>query len=133
MTPGTGGTSAGGNAGAPGKVKVSTGVLAFTNAQVIDMSDAAVVLTLVPGTPSGTTLTSNVLFVDPNSMQATENLDLPPEADCNGLVLFVLNTGGEGIVVRSDGGGTIITLDTAQSGLVACDGTSWVGFMGAIT
>lgn len=133
LTPGAGGATTGGAAGARGRVKVSGSIFAFGNAQTIDMADAAVVLTLVPGTPAGTNLTSNVLFVDPNSGQATENLDLPPEADCNGLVLFVMNTGGEGIVVRSDGGGTIITLDTAQHGLVACDGTTWFGFMGNVT
>jgi len=133
LTPGAGGTSAGGNAGRRGKAKVSGSRLEFANAQTIDMADAAVALTVVPGTPAGTALASNVLCVDPNSGQATENLDLPPEADCNGLVLFIFNTGGEGIVVRSDGGGTIITLDTAQHGLVACDGTTWRGFMGNIT
>lgn len=124
---GAAGAAGSGVAGAPGKVKVNGGLLHFVNAQVIDMADAQVALTLVPGTPAGTTITSNVLFVDANSV-TTEDLLLPPEADANGLVLFIMNTGGEDIVVKEDGDSvTICTISTAESAFVACNGTAWLG------
>lgn len=122
----------------------STGEIAFDGTLVddvvkrsgvvtIDMADAA--HTLVYGTAAAaqSQLTGNVLFVDPNSGQATENLDLPAFASSKGVVLHIFNTGGEGIVVRAPGPVTVITLDTAQHGVVACDGTAWRGFMGNIT
>jgi hypothetical protein len=59
--------------------------------------------------------------------------NLPAEASSDGLVLFIFNTGGEGVVVKDDAAGTVITLDTAQHGIVACNGTAWRGFMGGIT
>lgn len=121
----SGGTSSGGNAGAPGKVAVSGGMFHWNAAQVIDMADAEVNLTLVPGTPSGTLMTSNILRVDANS-GATENLDLPPEADFIGM-LVVVNTGGESIVVRNDAETTVDTVATAEFGIFFCDGTAWSG------
>jgi len=120
-----GGTSAGAAAGTPGKVKVSGGMFHWANAQVIDMSDAAVTLTLVPGTPTGTLMTSNILRVDANS-GATEDLTLPPEADFVGM-LVIINTGGESIVVKNDAAGTIDTVATTEFGIFFCDGTAWSG------
>lgn len=101
--------------------------------EAIDMADAAHTL-LVTGTATSgqTKVTSNVLVVDANS-SGTEDLTLPAEGSSTGLFFLILNSGGEGIVVKEDGGSTIITLDTAQHGLVFCDGTTWRGFMGAIT
>ena len=135
LTAGTGGASGGGTgvAGDPGKVKISSGLLHFTNAQTIDMADAQVALTLNPGTPTGTTITSNSLHVDANSA-TTEDLLLPPEADCNGLMLMICNTGGEDIVVKEDGDSTTVcTISTAEVGLVTCDGTTWRGGIMAVT
>lgn len=127
LAPGAGGASAGGVAGAPGKVKLNAGTLHFTNGQTIDMNDAQVALTLVPGTPTGTLLTSNTLFVDANS-GGTEDLLLPPEANCNGLVLHIANTGGEDIIVKEDSDSTTIaTVSTAESATVFCNGTTWFG------
>lgn len=128
LTPGSGGTSAGANAGAPGDVVVSTGVVRFA-VQTIAMGDAAVVLTLVPGTPSGTLLTGNVLYVDAES-SGTEDLKLPPEGDCTGLFLIIENTGGESIIVEDDAAGAVVTLETANQAYVVCDGTSWTGTVG---
>jgi hypothetical protein len=105
---------------------VSVGSLFKTKtAQVIDMNDAAVTLTRVAGAPTGTMLASNVLRVDPNSGQASENLLLPPEADCAGLFLMIVNTGGEAIALQNDAGGALLTIPTACSVLVFCDGTAW--------
>lgn len=99
----------------------------------IDMADATHTLVLGTAAANQTQITGNVLFVDPSSGGASENLDLPAVAACKGMVLFIFNTGGEGIVVRGPGPVTVITLDTAQHGMVACDGSAWRGFMGAIT
>lgn len=124
---GAAGSGGSGVAGDPGKIKASVGVVHFCNAQTIDMADAEVKLTLNPGTPVGTLITSNVLAVDANS-GGTEDLLLPPEADCNGLTLFICNTGGEDIVVKEDSDTTTIcTISTAESAFVACDGTTWRG------
>jgi len=111
----------------------ATSLLAFKS-EAIAMGDAAHTL-LVTGTAASaqTKITSNVLIVDPESSGSTEDLNLPAEASCTGLLLIILNSGGEGIVIKDDGGSTKLTLDTAQSGLLFCDGTTWRGFMGAIT
>ena len=111
----------------------ATSLLAFKG-EGIAMGDAAHTL-LVSGTATSnqTVITSNVLIVDPESSGSTEDLNLPAEASCTGLLLIILNSGGEGIVIKDDGGATKLTLDTAQSGLLYCDGTTWRGFMGAIT
>lgn len=136
ITPGAGGTSANGVAGVPGKAKIAAGNLHFTNAQTLDMSDAQVALTLVPGTPTGTLITSNVMYIDPNSAGGTEDLLLPPEADANGLTLYIANTAGgaEDIVVKEDGDSTtIMTISQDQIGIAFCDGTTWRGGIMAIT
>lgn len=133
LSPGSGGTSSGGSSGANGEVKVSGTPLSFADAQTIDMDNSQVALTRVPGTPSGTEVTSNVLYVDANSGD-TEDLLLPPEADCNGLTLVIVNTGGEDIIVKEDGDSTTIcTISTNEIGLVTCDGTTWRGGIMATT
>jgi len=98
--------------------------------QTIDMADASV--TLVRAGTGGTLLTASVLLVDPNSSGADEDLLLPPEADCTGLVLDIYNTGGEGIVVKDDSGAsTLVTIATAKAARLVCDGTSWYVLAGA--
>jgi predicted RecA/RadA family phage recombinase len=112
--------------GKDGRIKLGKGLLHFVDAQTIDMADAQVVLTVVPGTPVGTLITSNVLYVDANS-GTTEDLLLPPEADADGLVLVIANTGGEDIVVKDDGDAvTICTLSATETAIVTCDGTASV-------
>lgn len=128
LTAGAGGGAGGGTAGAPGSVTIAAGVLKF-KVQTIDMNDAAVTTTLVPGTPAGTLITGNVLYVDASS-GTTENLLLPPEADCNGLYLIIVNTGGETINVQNDAAGAVVTLETANTAYCYCDGTTWRGTVG---
>ncbi len=128
LTAGAGGGAGGGTAGAPGCIVIGAGVVKF-KVQTIDMASGAVTLTLVPGTPAGTLLTGNILAVDANS-DGTENLLLPPEADCNGLMLIINNTGGESIMVQNDAGDALLTLETANSAYLACDGTTWRGTVG---
>ena len=102
-----------------------SGLLRFAPAQAIDMADDQLALSV---DAAATQLTSNILYVDPNSGGATEDLLLPPEADADGLMLIINNTGGEGIVVKDDSDtATIATIDTAQVAIVWCDGTAWGG------
>jgi hypothetical protein len=130
LTPGSGGTSAGGVAGVPGKVSVTTGVVHFA-VQTIDMADAALTLTLVPGTPTGTLMTGNILYVDANSA-GNENLLLPHEADSTGIFLIVINTGGETINLQNDAGGAVLTIAATENGFATCDGTTWMGSTGVL-
>lgn len=91
--------------------------------QVIDMADAAV--TLVWGAAAGAgevLVTSNMLIVDPNSGGAGEDLGLS-ESLPSGLMLFIQNTGGENIVVKSSGGSTLGTIATGKAGAVVTNGS----------
>ncbi|MHA1574440.1 MAG: hypothetical protein ACTSX8_10650, partial [Alphaproteobacteria bacterium] len=127
LTPGAGGAAGGGTgaAGAPGKVDVGSGRVQFADAQTLGMNDVTVQLTVDPVALVGTLLTSNVMYVDAES-GSTEDLELPPEASCNGLVLFIVNTGGESIVVKDDAAGyTVVTIATGKAAIVCCDGTTW--------
>jgi len=112
---------------------VASGGLTAMGVTTVAMNDATHTLTLDAAGAAETQLTGNLVFADPESGGANENLVLPAEADSSGLMLVILNTGGEGIVVQDDTPAAVITLDTAQCGIVACDGTTWYGFMGAIT
>ena len=75
---------------------------------------------------------ANVFTFDP---AAARNLDLPAEADCAGIALFIHNAANaaEIITIRDDGGGTICTPTEAESAYVWCDGVSWRGLVGAAT
>lgn len=104
------------------------GLFALNTAQVLDMNDATVQLTVDTGALAGTLLTSNIMMVDPNSSGAGEDLELPPEAAAAGLVLWIYNTGGENIVVKDDAGAvTVDTIATTEFGFFFCDGTAWHG------
>jgi hypothetical protein len=56
---------------------------------------------------------------------------LPPEADCNGLVLYIVNTANaaETITVQNDAAGNpgngALSIAQNKSATVACDGTTW--------
>ncbi len=113
-----------------GERLVCDGGLIFQSVQTIGMNDTTVVLTLVQGTPTGTLLTGNILYVDPEGN--TEILKLPPEADCRGLVLFIENTGGETITLQNDAGGAVVTIDTTESAIATCNGTAWNGSTGVL-
>jgi len=128
LTAGAGGGAGGGTAGAPGQVTIGAGVFA-QGVQTINMGDVAVTLTLVPGTPAGTLLTANVLYVDAQS-GTTEDLLFPPEADCAGMTFVVVNTGGETIEIQNNSAGAVLTLETANTAIVTCDGTTLRGFVG---
>lgn len=110
----------------------SKSLTSLNTAQVLDMADATVQLTVDNGATAGTLLTSNILRVDPNSSGAGEDLELPPEADVAGVVLWIYNTGGENIVVKDDSGVTTVdTIATTEFGFFFCDGTAWHGMNAA--
>ena len=112
----------------------ATSLLAFKS-EAINMAYATHTL-IVTGTAASaqTKITSNVLVVDANSSGSEEILLLPAEASCTGLLLFGFNSGAERVVIKEDSSSTaIITIDQNQHGLVFCDGTTWRGFMGALT
>jgi hypothetical protein len=108
----------------------ATNLLAFKS-QAIDMADAAHTL-IVTGTAASaqTKIESNVLYVDANS-SGTEDLTLPAEASSTGLLLFIYNSGGESIVVKSDAPATICTIATVKGAVLFCDGTTWRSILGA--
>lgn len=126
LTPGAGGT--GDTNGRPGFINITTGIVK-RSVQTIDMADNPLTLTLIPGTPTGTLMTSDVLYVDANS-GTTENLLLPPEADWIGGILVIVNTGGETINIQNDAGGGILTLETLNTAIVTNDGTTLRGIVG---
>lgn len=99
----------------------------------VAMGDAAHALVLDSPGAAETKLDGNVVFVDPESGGASEDLTLPPVADCTGLVLYVFNTGGEGVVLKDADANTIATLLTAEHAIVACNGSAWKGLVGAET
>ena len=73
---------------------------------------------------------NNIFTFDPDG--AVRNLDLPAEADCTGIVLFIANAGvvTEIITIRDDAAATVCTPDGAESATVWCDGVSWRGHVG---
>lgn len=106
---------------------VVTKILSFGAPQTIDMADAQVALVYGTAGAGEVKVTSNLLLVDANS-GTTEDLLLPPEATSTGVFFWISNTGGEDIVVKEDSDTTTIcTISTAESGWVACDGTTWRG------
>jgi hypothetical protein len=97
--------------------------------QTIGMGDAAVTL-VRQSDGTNTLLVGNILYVDPNSSGASEILKLPPEGQCKGVHLVVVNTGGEGIAIQNDAAGAIVTVNTGHIAFLYCDGTTWYGDTG---
>ena len=71
-------------------------------------------------------------FLDPSG--ANRDVVLPAEALAHGLTFLVFHNGASNsLIVKDDGGATILTIAVAESGMVSCNGTNWRGFMGAAT
>ncbi|HEU5085665.1 MAG TPA: hypothetical protein VFU14_20155 [Acidimicrobiales bacterium] len=70
---------------------------------------------------------ANIFSFDPGG--AARNVDLPAEADCKGIVLFISNKAdaAEVITIRDDAGGTVCTPTQNESAIVWCDGVTWDG------
>ena len=73
---------------------------------------------------------NNMFSFDP---AGARNLDLPAEADCAGIQLFIHNAAdaAEIITIRDDGAGTICTPTQNETAIVMCDGVSWYGLVGS--
>jgi hypothetical protein len=93
---------------------------------------------LRPGFLNAETLADNKTLVVKDSQFQSLDPDgvsrdciLPAEKD--GLRFDIKNSassGGFDIVVKNDGGSTIVTLTDGLSSVVVCDGTNWVAFQG---
>lgn len=72
-------------------------------------------------------------FLDPDG--SNRDVNLPAEAVSDGLQFRIVNTAGgaEDLVVKDDGGSTILTITQNESGIVWCNGTTWGGLVGANT
>lgn len=78
--------------------------------------------------------TDNIIqFLDNGA--AVRTVTLPAEADSEGLMFMVANSGGgaNAITVEDDGSNTILSLLENEMGLAICDGTTWIGFLGGAT
>ena len=78
-------------------------------------------------------LNGNVIYIDAGG--GAVDLTLPPEANAAGICVHIFNTSdaAEDVTVKDDGGSTIIVLSQDEGGFVACDGTTWHGYVGAET
>tara|TARA_R110001592_G_scaffold216154_1_gene469675 strand:- start:53 stop:520 length:468 start_codon:yes stop_codon:yes gene_type:complete len=110
----------------------ATNLLAYKSEAITCGADHTL---LVSGTAASnqTVIKSNVIIMDPGG--AGRNITLPAEASSTGLLLVLFNSADadEGLVIKDDGASTIITVGQAEGSLLFCDGTTWRGFMGAIT
>jgi hypothetical protein len=74
---------------------------------------------------------NNIFTFDPGG--SARNLILPPEADCAGIILFIHNASDdtEILTIQHDTPATVCTPTENESAVVACDGVSWRGLVGA--
>lgn len=105
-------------------------IVCFPAVTTIDMADAAHALVLGTAGAGETKLLGNIVFCDANS-SGTEDLTLPTTASCDGMMLFIANTGGESIVVKNTAAGTVVTIPTTKNAWLACDGTTWYSVLSA--
>ncbi len=73
---------------------------------------------------------NNIFTFDPDG---NRSLDLPAEADCTGIVLYIHNaaSGAEVITIRNDAAATICTPALDETAIVWCDGVDWRGHVGS--
>ncbi len=73
----------------------------------------------------------NFFSFDPDG--SARNLDLPAEAQCKGVFVFISNEadGAEIITIRDDGGSTLATPTQDEAAVLWCDGVTWFGLVGA--
>lgn len=77
--------------------------------------------------------TPQLLFLDPGG--AGREVNLPPEADCEGMVIIIVNEadGVENITVEDDASAALTpaaVVGQNEIGVFFCDGTRWQGFTG---
>lgn len=63
---------------------------------------------------------------------AGRNVDLPAEADSEGLMFIIVNTAdaAENLTVRNDAAGTVGVVGQNEMGIFICNGTVWRHFTG---
>lgn len=87
------------------------------------------------------TLTGNLVLasddpqfqrIDPGG--SARDVTLPAEGASEGLFFWILNTANaaENLVVKDDGGSTVVTISQNEAAVVVCDGSGW-DHMGIIT
>lgn len=107
--------------GGGGRQGLQTGTQALTLSGDTDLA--------LVHTSGATVLERNVLVVDPGG--ASRNLDLPPEADSDGMLLIIINAAdvaGEVLTIRNDANDkTLGELGQNNEALVVCNGTAWYG------
>lgn len=94
----------------------------------VDMADVTHTLVLGTAGANETKLLGNIVFVDPNSTGASEQLPGPPEANMQGVTLYIANTGGEDILFRDNANAvTIVTISPNETAIVFCNGVVYRG------
>ena len=70
-------------------------------------------------------------LMDPGGSGRT--ITLPAEADSDGLCFIIGNRAdaAEVLTIQDDGSATICTPTQNETAMVFCDGTSWIGLVGA--
>lgn len=70
----------------------------------------------------------NFLKIDAGG--SARDVTLPAEADSNGLFYVIANwsSGAENLVIKNDGGDTIVTANQNDVAVVWCDGSAWALF-----
>lgn len=96
---------------------------------------SSVAVVTLAGTRTLTPSSATVQYLNPDG--AARNVDLPAEADSNGLRFWIRNTGaGYALTVRDDAAATIATVNPGEWVDIICDGTDWVtlsrGSVGAV-
>lgn len=68
---------------------------------------------------------ANHLKIDPSG--SARDVNLPAEATSNGMWFEIVNAAdaSENLVVKDDGGATIVTISQNEKAKVFCDGSSW--------
>ena len=102
-----------------------------SNFQSIAFLGGADVLTLA----ANKTLTradQNFQKLDPGG--SARDVVLPAEASSSGTWYYILNAAdaAENLVVKDDGGATIVTISQNEAAIVICNGNAWI-HMGIIT
>ena len=106
--------------GGGGRQGLQTGTQALTLSGDTDLA--------LQNTSGDTTIERNILVVDPGG--ASRNLDLPPEADSDGMFLIIVNSAdaAETLTIRNDANDkTVATIGQNEEAIAVCNGTAWYG------